>query len=67
MEVPEFQGKMNNDIFLAWLSSIESFFVWHNLLEGKKVQFVTAKLKGPANMQWSGGLRFEGQIEELLK
>lgn len=44
---------MNPKTFLDWLTSVDHFFAWHQLTEGRKVQFASAKLKGAAQMWWA--------------
>lgn len=36
LKVSDFHGKMNLETFLDWMSSIESFFVWHQLIKARK-------------------------------
>lgn len=54
LEILDFYREMNIEVFLNWLNSTESFFVWHNLKEGMKVcHRHTARLITPAKMWWS--------------
>lgn len=51
LDVPDFHGGGDFDIFLDWLHNIESFFHWHDILKCKRLKFVEAELKGTAK-EW---------------
>ena len=52
LEVSDFYGEGNPEVFFDWLHSIESFFRWYSLSEERKLFFAEAKLKGTARIWW---------------
>lgn len=50
--VQNFKGHFNSGEFFSWLDNIEHFFEWKELLEYRKVKFVTLKLKRAALVWW---------------
>ncbi|KAK2966361.1 hypothetical protein RJ640_021505 [Escallonia rubra] len=52
VHIVEFDGDMEPEGFLDWMDNIESFFDWKEVLEGRKVKLVGAKLRGPASAWW---------------
>lgn len=49
LEVPDFYGGGDTDVFLDWLQSIESFD-FHDIPKCRRLKFVKAKLKGTTKM-----------------
>ncbi|KAM5575250.1 hypothetical protein ABKV19_014275 [Rosa sericea] len=52
LDVTDFNGDSNPEVFLDWLHSLESYFKWHQLAEERKISFAEAKLKGTARVWW---------------
>ena len=52
LEVSDFYGKGNPEVFFDWLHSIEIFFRWYSLSEERKLFFAEAKLKGTTRIWW---------------
>ena len=52
LEVSDFYGECNPEVFFDWLNSIESFFRWYSLSEERKLFFAEAKLKGTTRIWW---------------
>ena len=52
LEVSDFYGESNPEVFFDWLHSIESYFGWYSLSEERKLFFTEAKLKGTAGIWW---------------
>lgn len=52
LDVLDFQGSGDSDIFLDWLHSIESFYDLYDIPEYKRHKFAEAKLEGTAKMWW---------------
>ena len=52
LDVTDFNGDNNHEVFLDWLHSLESYFRWHQLAEERKISFAEAKLKGTARVWW---------------
>ncbi|KAK2966379.1 hypothetical protein RJ640_021523 [Escallonia rubra] len=52
VHIAEFDGDMEPEGFLDWMDSIESYFDWKEVPEGRKVKLVGAKLRGPASTWW---------------
>jgi len=52
LEVPDFYGGGDTDVFLDWLHNVKSFD-FHSILNNKQLKFVEAKLKGTTRMWWN--------------
>ena len=52
LDIVDFNGDSNPEVFLDWLHSLESYFKWHQLAEERKISFAEAKLKGTARVWW---------------
>jgi hypothetical protein len=50
LEVSDFYGGGDTNVFLDWLHNVESFFDFHSILEGRRLKFVEVKLKGTARI-----------------
>lgn len=44
LEVPDFYGGGDTDVFLDWLHSMKFFFDFHSIPEGRGLKFAEAKL-----------------------
>ena len=52
VEVSDFYGEGNPEVFFDWLHGIETFFRWYSLSKERKLFFTKAKLKGTARICW---------------
>lgn len=53
LEVCDFHGDHNPEVFLDWVCSSESFFRWCHLTDERKLFLADAKLKGTARIWWT--------------
>jgi len=44
VDIPEFEGQLDLDIFVDWLQTVERVFEYKDIPEGKKVKLVALKL-----------------------
>lgn len=52
IDIPEFDGKLQGDVFLDWLYTVERIFDFKEYSEERKVKLVAIKLKGYASLWW---------------
>lgn len=52
LDIPEFDGKLQGDVFLDWLYTVERIFDFKEYSEERKVKLVAIKLKGYASLWW---------------
>ena len=53
IEVTPYDGKLDINVMLDWISDIEKFFDYENTPDNKKVKIVVTKLKGRASLSWA--------------
>jgi len=53
VEIPEFEGKLDPDEFLEWLSTVERVFEYKEVPEDKKVKRLALKLRKYASLWWT--------------
>ena len=53
VELPEFEGKLDPDEFLEWLSTVERIFDYKEVPEDKKVKLVALRLRKYASLWWT--------------
>ncbi|KAG5516039.1 hypothetical protein RHGRI_036926 [Rhododendron griersonianum] len=53
LEVADFSGDHDPEVFFDWVHSIESFFRWYPTTEERKLLFAKAKLTGTARIWWT--------------
>ncbi|KAG6524014.1 hypothetical protein ZIOFF_013903 [Zingiber officinale] len=52
VDIPEFHGRLQPEGFLDWLSAVEKFFEYKDILDGEKVKLVATRLRGYAYAWW---------------
>jgi hypothetical protein len=52
VDVSDFTGIQDLDVFQDWLVSLEDYFEWFSVPENRKIRFVKLKLKGVARAWW---------------
>ena len=53
VDIPKFEGKLDPDLFLEWLRTVEKVFDYKEIPEKKKVTLVALKLRKYASMWWA--------------
>jgi hypothetical protein len=56
VEIPEFEGQLNPDDFLDWLSTVERVFEYKDIPDDKKVKLVALKVHKYASIWWNNVL-----------
>ena len=46
LEAPTFDGQLDPQIFLDWISDIDHYFDWYDMSDERRIQFVKMKLVG---------------------
>uniref|UniRef100_A0A2N9EGL5 RNA-directed DNA polymerase n=1 Tax=Fagus sylvatica TaxID=28930 RepID=A0A2N9EGL5_FAGSY len=52
MDIPDFEGKMQPDDFIDWLTTVERIFDFKDVPENRKVKVVAIKLRKHASIWW---------------
>lgn len=52
VDVSDYHGKLEPDVFQDWLMSVEDYFKWSGLSLDRQVWFVKMKLKNQARVWW---------------
>ncbi|KAL3532845.1 hypothetical protein ACH5RR_006366 [Cinchona calisaya] len=52
VDIPDFEGQLNLEDFIDWLTAIERVFNHKNIPKYKKVKIVAIKLKKHASIWW---------------
>ena len=52
VDIPDFEGKMQPDDFIDWLTTVEQIFDFKDVLENRKVKVVAIKLRKYASIWW---------------
>jgi hypothetical protein len=53
VDVPDYHGKLEPDVFQDWVTSLEDYFDWSGLSLDRRVRFAKMKLKGQARVWWN--------------
>ena len=53
VDIPEFEGQLDPDIFLDWLQTVERVFEFKDIPDDRKVKLVALKLRKYASIWWS--------------
>ncbi|KAL6195223.1 hypothetical protein ACLB2K_030843 [Fragaria x ananassa] len=51
-DLPEFEGRMQSDEFVDWLSTVEQIFDYKHIPDERKVKMVAIKLTKKASARW---------------
>ncbi|KAI9180646.1 hypothetical protein LWI28_006916 [Acer negundo] len=52
VDAPEFDGRLDANVFLDWLAVMDDYFEWYPMSEEQKVCFAKLKLIGSAKKYW---------------
>jgi hypothetical protein len=52
IDVPMYEGNLDDEELLDWISSIDKYFDYEDIDEGKKVRHVVTILKGHVALWW---------------
>ena len=52
VEVGPYDGNLDTNVVLDWISNMEKLFEYENTLDNKKVKIVVTRLKGHASLWW---------------
>ena len=52
VEVVPYDGKLDTNVVLDWISDMEKFFEYENTLDNRKVTIAVTRLKGHASLWW---------------
>jgi len=53
VDIPEFKGQLDPDLFLDWLRTVERVFDYNDIPDEKKVKLVALKLQQYASIWWA--------------
>ena len=57
VSAPEFDGRMDPNVFSDWLVAIEEYFNWYEMIDSERVRFAKMKLTNLAKMYWHNVLQ----------
>ena len=57
VDAPEFDGRMDPNVFSDWLVVIEEYFDWYEMIDSERVRFAKMKLTNSAKMYWQNVLQ----------
>jgi len=60
LEAPTFEGQLDLQIFLDWISDMDHYFDWYDMSDERRIQFAKMKLVGQARQYWTN-------IEKLMR
>ena len=52
IEIVPYDGKLDTNVVLDWISDMEKFFEYENTLDNRKVKIAVTRLKGHASLWW---------------
>ena len=52
VEVVPYDGKLDTNVVLDWISDMEKFFEYENTPHNKEVKILVTRLKGHASLWW---------------
>ena len=52
VEVVLYDGKLDTNVVLDWISDVEKFFEYEKTPDNRKVKIVVTRLKGHASLWW---------------
>jgi len=68
VDIPEFEGKLDPEEFLDWLSTVERVFDYKAIPDDKKAKLVALKLRKYASLWWTNlcAKRIRNQKEKII-
>ena len=66
VSAPEFDGRMEPNVFSDWLVAIEEYFDWYEMIDSERVRFAKMKLTNSAKMYWKNVLQDMLRLGEPL-
>ena len=57
VSAPEFDGRMDPNVFSDWLVAIEEYFDWYEMIDSERVRFTKMKLTNSAKIYWQNVLQ----------
>ena len=54
IDIPDFDGRIDPQVYSNWLATLEKYFDWYEMYDGRRVQFAIMKVVGQAQIWWSG-------------
>lgn len=64
VDIPEFEGKQDGDVFLDWLYTVERVFDFKEYSDERKVKLVAIKMKGYAFLWWENLKKERTRVEK---
>ncbi|KAI9185053.1 hypothetical protein LWI28_003722 [Acer negundo] len=52
VDAPEFDGRLDVNVFLDWLAAMDDYFEWYPMSDEQKIRFAKLKLVGSAKKYW---------------
>jgi hypothetical protein len=53
IEVPMYEGNLNVEELIDWINSLDKYFDYDDVDEGKKVKYAVTRLKGHVSLWWN--------------
>ena len=54
LEVPMYEGSLDVEKLIDWISGMEKYFEYENVVDDKSVKFAVTRLQGHASLWWDG-------------
>ena len=54
VDIPDFDERIDPQVYPNWLATLETYFDWYELSNGRIVRFAILKFVGQAQIWWSG-------------
>ena len=52
VSAPEFDGRMDPNVFSDWLVAIKEYFDWYEMIYSERIRFAIMKLTNSTKMYW---------------
>jgi len=60
LEAPTFDGQLDPQIFLNWISDMNYYFDWYDMSDERRIRFAMIKLVGQVRQYWTN-------VEKLMR